>query len=266
MSRRLIPLLFAIIVGNVTIGFGGGWWLSNTAQQQQLRSLTDQHQQALTSIQQQLASTSADLKTSQERIAGFEQYVVQHTSQPVEAKYLRGYAWPIDGVGPQYGSAGTLPGAARLYRGGIHEGIDFWSGSTPKGTPVKAVGDAKVIRVDRDHQNLDSATISQYTNLTQQIDFTPEHILDDFRGRQVWLLLPGNVIVRYCHLDRVADISLGQSIKSGTVVGYMGNSGTIDQAVHLHLEVRVGNTYLGRGQSGAALTATYQRFFDRSGK
>ena len=46
---------------------------------------------------------------------------------------------------------------------------------------------------------------------------------------------------------------MGTHVKQGDVVGYVGDSGTIESAsnpdfeLHLHFEVRVGDSYLGAG-------------------
>lgn len=54
-------------------------------------------------------------------------------------------------------------------------------------------------------------------------------------GTVVWVLGPGGDQHYYAHLDRVADITPGQRVEPGTVIGYVGNTGNASAtAPHLH--------------------------------
>jgi murein DD-endopeptidase MepM/ murein hydrolase activator NlpD len=70
------------------------------------------------------------------------------------------------------------------------------------------------------------------------------------------------VVSRYAHLSAVADLRVGDVVASGHVIGAVGSSGYPEGGPHLHLEVRVGSSYLGDGLAGDALTAAVTAAFD----
>lgn len=88
----------------------------------------------------------------------------------------------------------------------MHKGMDFTS---PKGTPVYATGNGKVIRVD-----------SRATGYGK-------HIRIDHGFGYVTL---------YAHLSKY-NVKKGQKVKRGDLIGYVGSTGR-SQAPHLHYEVR----------------------------
>jgi murein DD-endopeptidase MepM/ murein hydrolase activator NlpD len=93
-----------------------------------------------------------------------------------------------------------------------HRGVDY---AAPRGTPVKAAGDGKVI----------------------------------FRGvkggygRAVILQHGSNITTLYAHLDKFAAKSRnGRRVKQGEIIGYVGASG-LATAPHLHYEYRVNGVH-----------------------
>lgn len=155
---------------------------------------------------------------------------------------------------------GQLPGAPRAYRNGIHEGVDYYNGFSgvpiSRGTPVLSAADGQVIRIDRDFVEITAEERAEYRKLSAEAKTTPGHILDKFRGRQVWLLHQGQVITRYAHLDTVTDIlSVGDSVTAGQQIGTVGNSGTGpaitggNAEMHLHFEIWLNDRYLGENLS-----------------
>lgn len=152
---------------------------------------------------------------------------------------------------------GQLPGAPRRYRNGTHQGIDFYNGfcgvPIQRGTPVLAAADGKVIRIDHTYTELTPDEVAKYREISAASQTTPESILDKFRGRQVWLEHSGKVITRYAHLDSVnAELTVGDTVTAGQVIGYVGNSGTPQAAagltgeeIHLHFEIWLNGFYLG---------------------
>jgi murein DD-endopeptidase MepM/ murein hydrolase activator NlpD len=69
----------------------------------------------------------------------------------------------------------------------------------------------------------------------------------------VWIDHGQGVVSRYCHLSAVAEgLEVGQSVEQGQIIGYVGNSGTPASyygqglEMHLHLEIRIGDGYLGQ--------------------
>jgi murein DD-endopeptidase MepM/ murein hydrolase activator NlpD len=180
---------------------------------------------------------------------------------------LQGLAHPIPGAAVADNPA-VFPGARRLYRFGVHEGLDIFDRQQPGsggrqvriGTPVLAMADAEVLRVDHhfaepapaDYEALIDATRSQGETTRPQ-----ENIL---RGRQVWLRHANGLVSIYAHLSSVPDsLQVGQQVVQGQVIGQVGNSGTRaavysqPDGPHLHVELWLHDpdspvgTYLGKG-------------------
>ena len=167
------------------------------------------------------------------------------------------FAVPIVGA-PLPTQFSLLPGAARPYRRGIHQGIDFYFERDGKpvttATPVVAAKIGTVIRADWDFVEHTQRQMDWLLDITRERGYTPEDVLDRLRGRQVWLDHGYGIVTRYAHLDRLApEVVLGRVLQEGQVLGYNGNSGSPDAAagldtdVHLHFEIRVGDQYFGQG-------------------
>lgn len=179
---------------------------------------------------------------------------------------------PIDGATIS-SRASHLPGAPRGYRNGTHEGFDFYDGTVSVeiayGTPQRAAAAGVVVRADRDYVE---HTPSEYEDLIARATgslSTPPEVLDALRGRQVWIRHPGGFVTRYAHLSDVADdVAEGARVRQGQVIGFTGNSGTIEAAEggrddpHPHLELWRGEeTYLGRDMEPGAIYAVAAQVF-----
>jgi len=90
-----------------------------------------------------------------------------------------------------------------LKRVKAHNGIDY---KAPKGTPVYAAGDGKVIRSDYSKYN----------------------------GHHVFIQHANSIVTKYLHFTR-RTVKKGQRVKQGQVIGYVGATG-LAQAPHLHYE------------------------------
>ncbi|MBL4594501.1 MAG: M23 family metallopeptidase [Flavobacteriales bacterium] len=88
----------------------------------------------------------------------------------------------------------------------FHAGMDF---TAPTGTPIYATGNGKVIKADR--------KMSGYGNLVK-ID----------HGY--------NYVTFYAHMSKI-NCKVGQKVKRGDVIGYVGNTG-LSSGPHCHYEVR----------------------------
>ena len=98
-----------------------------------------------------------------------------------------------------------------------HEGLDIFA---PRGTPVYAARDGKVIYSERRSVDGGSAGF----------------------GIAVKLDHGDGLTTAYTHLDGLAGLSPGESVKRGQLVGYVGNTGNaINTPPHLHFEVRHNN-------------------------
>ena len=87
-----------------------------------------------------------------------------------------------------------------------HKGMDFTS---PRGTPIYATGNGKVIRADN--------SASGY-------------------GRHIRIDHGFGYVTLYAHLSKY-NVKRGQRVKRGDLIGYVGSTGR-SQAPHLHYEVR----------------------------
>lgn len=184
---------------------------------------------------------------------------------------LTGFAFPIKGACLPSGDQ-LMPGAPRAYRQGTHEGVDMYDSDncTPigVGTEVLAAKAGKVIRADWDYQDLTQADLDEINATIDTTGSCDEKCLDRYRGRQVWIDHGGGVVTRYAHLSRIAEgIDVGVSVDRGELIAYVGNSGTPESVtdpnaeMHLHFELRVGDTYLGQGLPPADVRVLYQRAF-----
>jgi len=91
-----------------------------------------------------------------------------------------------------------------------HNGIDY---KAPRGTPVFAAGDGKVIK----------ATYSKYN------------------GNYVFIQHANSIVTKYLHFTKRA-VNKGQRVKQGQVIGYVGATG-LAQAPHLHYEFVVNGVH-----------------------
>lgn len=178
---------------------------------------------------------------------------VRGTGVPADA--LRGFALPVGYSLPT--EPELLPGSAREYRGGFHEGIDF---PLSFGMPVAAAKAGRIVRIDSDYVEWTVEEQLKAEDDAYHLGYTPERTLDKLRGRQVWIDHGHGVVTRYAHLQSVELFSVGSIVEQGTIIGHVGNSGT-KAGPHLHIEIRVGQSYLGDGLSGDELLRVLERAF-----
>jgi len=91
-----------------------------------------------------------------------------------------------------------------------HNGVDY---RAPKGTPVRAAGDGKVI----------TSAYSKYN------------------GHHVFIQHGQKYITKYLHFTK-RKVRRGQRVKQGQVIGYVGSTG-LAQAPHLHYEFLVNGVH-----------------------
>ena len=172
-------------------------------------------------------------------------------------------AWPTGFVPPVQGAhfsgrPSHLPNSPRAYRNGIHEGFDFYNSVSgvpiEYGTPVVATAPGVVIRADHNHVEMDLESYEAIIDEARSSFATPERVLDKLRGRQVEIEHPGGFVSRYAHLSDIPpEIEVGVRVSQGQIVGYAGNSGTIEAArgtqdePHPHYELWRDDTYMGEG-------------------
>lgn len=173
----------------------------------------------------------------------------------VPADALRGFVVPEGYELPT--EPELLPGSPREYRGGFHEGIDF---PLAFGMPVVAAKGGRIARIDSDYVEWSVEEQLKAEDEAFHLGYTPDRTLDKLRGRQVWIDHGHGVVTRYAHLQSVELFSVGSIVEQGTLIGRVGNSGT-KAGPHLHIEIRVGDSYLGEGQSDSELLVALRRAF-----
>jgi murein DD-endopeptidase MepM/ murein hydrolase activator NlpD len=196
------------------------------------------------------------------------------TATPDIAKIFHNFIYPIaGGCLPQ--SDTLMPNAAREYRGGIHEGIDFYGYDNcteiAAQQPVIAAKDGVVIRADLDYHDLTQAELDAADARIAAGDPNAFEVLDLFRGRQVWIDHGDGIVTRYAHLGSIAPgVRQGVRVAQGETIAGVGDSGTPESLsspgteIHLHFEVRVGDSYLGAGLPPEEVRALYQGLFQPS--
>ena len=144
-----------------------------------------------------------------------------------------------------------LPGAPRSYRGGWHQGIDYydsWCGVpiVYGVTEVRAVGPGVVARVDATFLELTQVERDSLLAELAHRGHEAPVLLDLLHGRQVWIAHAGGVLTRYSHLAGVdPGLTPGAAVEAGQLLGWVGNSGTSAAAArrsdgaHLHFEIHL---------------------------
>jgi murein DD-endopeptidase MepM/ murein hydrolase activator NlpD len=186
--------------------------------------------------------------------------------RPLEEE-LRGLLFPVAGQGlPNH--AGVFPGARRLYRYGVHEGMDIFGPAM--GTPVRAVKDGKVLRADANFVDMTASKLDSIMEQCRREHRTSEKNEDLFRGCQVWIDHGNGMVTRYAHLSRInPGLKVNEKVKRGDLIGFVGVSGTGQNLPgrakypHLHFEIRLGDKYLGWGLTPQETIGLYEDIFGR---
>ena len=184
---------------------------------------------------------------------------------------LRGFTHPVEGACLPFTEA-LMPNAPRQYRNGVHEGVDIYPGyacaHVELNTAALAMYDGVVVRADLDYVEITREQVSEFAARTARQGHTDPETLDIYRGRQVWIDHGSGVIARYAHLASIADgIEVGVEVQQGQPVGGIGESGTPESVlapgtdIHLHYEVRIGDSFLGDGLPPDIVRGLYQRLF-----
>ncbi|TYR79894.1 M23 family metallopeptidase [Priestia megaterium] len=188
-------------------------------------------------------------------VAAAKQFTVEEVSQ-----YFQTLRSPLKGAKADIFPS-HIPGAPRTYRYGFHEGLDWYTYSAGtdvnRRTPVYAMGEGTVVRVDHEYKPYESERERKkdlaYCKTVQR---TPQYILDKLRGRQVWVQFDNGMQARFAHLDLVSErLKVGSRVTEDTQVGYVGNSGTSgevkkdDTELHLHVDLLIKGVLFWKGLS-----------------
>ncbi len=184
---------------------------------------------------------------------------------------LTGFTHPVAGACLPYVDS-LMPNWPRAYRNGVHEGVDIYPGyacaHVELNTPALAMYDGVVVRADLDYVDITVEQIRDFAARTARDGYTAPEILDVYRGRQVWIDHGSGVVARYAHLESIADgIEVDVQVTQGQHVGGLGESGTPESQlapgtdVHLHYEVRIGDSFLGAGLPPDVVRGLYELLF-----
>ncbi len=166
-----------------------------------------------------------------------------------------------------------MPNAPREYRGGVHEGIDFYAfdscADIKKDTAIVAAKAGTIIRIDHGYHALTQAELDAADAQIAAGRANDPEIVDLFRGRQIWIDHGKGIVTRYAHTaDVAANLQVGDHVNAGDVIAFVGDSGTPESLAnsssefHLHFELRVGDTFLGKGLPPADVRALYEHLFE----
>lgn len=215
-----------------------------------------------------LGRSNAALRESRAELAAVER-APEPSVPPPAALSEQGLWFPIPGATLPEDDA-HLPGSARAYRDGVSEGFDFYDGQAGVpilyGTPVIASASGIVERVDSRYTEIGS---DAWRSLIDAVaEGATESQLDRLRGRQVWLRGDDGSLLRYGHLSDVRrNLSVGQRVARGQVIGFVGNSGTDDgvagttRGARLHFEVWDDDAFFGQGRSAEEIRAEAASLF-----
>lgn len=185
------------------------------ANKQEKDSLLDQTKSEERSYQNLLAQKKAARKQFERDLADFEsqlQFILDPDSIPQKGSGV--LRWPFNYVAYSPLSSisqyfGKTSDSGRLYASGTHNGVDF---AIPTGSEINSAA----FGVVRETGNTDVGRCLSY-------------------GKWVLVDHENGLSTLYAHLSSIS-VSSGQSVSSGTVLGYSGNTG-YSTGPHLHFTV-----------------------------
>ncbi|XDD48967.1 peptidoglycan DD-metalloendopeptidase family protein [Leptospira sp. WS92.C1] len=210
-------------------------------------------------------------------VSDLKLFLNQRLLNGIEPK-LRGYTFPVPG-GLLPAMDFQLPNAPRVYRNGVHKGIDIYRKYDTNGQITNLTfqdeavtpADGTIVRADHSYSPMTLADYEYHTS--QSHKGTVTYVEKDFGGRQVWIDHGHGVMTSFNHLSSIRkDIKIGAKIKQGESIGTVGNSGLIEEAkgltdnTHLHFEIWVDGEFFGNGVAPAQVRKLLQYFFKRNGK
>jgi peptidoglycan LD-endopeptidase LytH len=208
-----------------------------------------------------LIGAKGQLSAAQQRVKALEAKVAPSSA----------LTWPILGASiPK--SDDNLPNAARAYRKGVSQGFTFQGNNAGVpiafGAPVVAAGDGQIVRADLDYKERSSR---DYAKLLEAVKSgASENDLNILRGRQVWIKHPNGTVTRYGHLSSIAPGLRFGSVRRGAVIGFVGNSGTLEGVrgstgnARLQFEIWSNDTFFGAGMKPADVRMQVAKLVQRS--
>jgi murein DD-endopeptidase MepM/ murein hydrolase activator NlpD len=147
-----------------------------------------------------------------------------HNGTPLDELYpsLREWAHPVSDARelmpeqPSRHFGAERVGIERPECGAGHCGVDL---DGPRGQPIVAVADGKVVRVEHSELGLDGRS-----------------------GRYVRIQHEDGTLTAYMHLDDIAEgLEVGDVVEAGQLIGYLGATACFSAPAHLHFSLEVPN-------------------------
>ena len=183
-------------------------------------------------------------------------------------------ALPADCRPPPLDNPGRLPNAARDYRYGTHQGVDFFC---PRGHPVKAALDGRVVVAVGEYRDASASELDDLLAITGALRATPPYTLLTLYGNYVIvdhgiIDSVGHVVSIYAHMEALDPaVRVGRQVRAGDPLGRVGNTGTsyaaagsTNQGLQLHWELHINGHYLGEGLSSSETRAVYTALFNHA--
>lgn len=194
-------------------------------------------------------------------------------ASPFDFRWPSGYTLPVEGA-TFTSRVAHLPNQPRAYRNGVHQGFDFFnivvSTTIDYGTPVRAVASGKIAKADHGYLEMSEEEYNALIEDARIRPITPEDTLDRLRGKQVWVEHMGGYTSRYAHLQNIPDsLQIGNVVRPGQIIGYIGNSGTIEAVQntqdepHLHFEFWDSEGFLGENLEAEGIYGLVAQVFGK---
>lgn len=175
----------------------------------QTRGQEKRYQQLLTDVEEKQRQIQEEIYEIEEKL----RLTLDPESIP---KFRSGVlSWPNEGLLTQY--YGYTPYSKRLYKSGFHNGIDISAGY---GAPIYAAKDG-VIKYMGD---------------------TDKYCPHGAYGKWIAIEHDNNLTTFYAHLSMLGKYGIGDTVKTGDIIGYEGSTG-YSTGSHLHFGVYASNTF-----------------------
>ncbi len=177
----------------------------------QLENAKTEQQAQVLDLQSTVASIEVDIQSLEDQHAEFDRLEAELDKEiekllDRQKKYVGGdIIWPLP---PEHDSISSGYGY-RNYDKSFHDAIDI---PAPKGTPIYAANDGKII-------------MYQWVNTGG--------------GNKIVIDHGSSITTTYCHLSAFQDgLKVGSEVKKGDIIGYVGMTGTAS-GNHLHFRIAV---------------------------
>lgn len=198
-------------------------------QQDDLKSQQAEANKIADSISKEIAATSKEVSANEKEIAALKRQLEAEVTAKgnAAATFINpntGFMWPVAGY---YGI--SSPFGQR--RSGFHSGMDI-SGGGISGRPILAIADGEVYMVNKSWTPAQGRSgYASYGNFC-----AINHGTMTIKGSSA------KYVAFYAHATRI-DVSVGQKVKQGQVLGYVGTTGN-STGPHLHIGIQKNGSWV----------------------